>query len=275
MTKSKTKTISLAEALLKQLDKQPIPTGPLVTSDKIFRPFYDIVKFYLDKHGYSEVAKTVVADMAFAFKAEAMSRFGHETVEAHLLGYLLRPKINGTNVGRLDALSHIQRHPRRNMRLDAEQESAADNIKNVWQAFGKGLMIGGRDLSRVGGSGRVLHPCDTMDDELWKHYKEYYQPWHDATNRVPIVRREAGSSVSVASLVFSILVNDVYPDNVDKGYMLTKGTALRVLKKALTNYWTPDKIQQAFRKELRAKDPVRKTAGKQSPRKAKTALGHR
>jgi hypothetical protein len=230
----------LIQALEK--DKETAPIGPMVTSAKIFLPFYTICKHYLESQGRTESIRHFVAEMALAFRAEARSRFGHDTIETLLLSKLLKEDREGARVGRPDALTYIQSNKRVHLRLDAEQQTAAEQIIQVWKAFGKGLMIGGRDLNRVGGSGRVLHPLDVMDQDLWEHYKETYQPWQEVTKKIPVSRREAGSSLTLASITFSILVDDVYPENVDKGYMLTKGTALRGLKKALTHYWEPWKL---------------------------------
>lgn len=239
--------VTSAQKLLELYATAQAPTGPLVTSVKIFAPFSGFVRAYLIANQYSEASKHHVAEMAFHFRKEAFKRFGHDTIETFELAQLLKPKQDISRPGRLDAVSHIMGYPARRHRLGDEQLDAADQIKKIWKALGKGIDgSGGRDLSRTGGSGRALHPIDTMDEELYVHYRKVYVPWHNQAARLQIGRKWNSEPVSIAAIVYNILIGDIYPEQVDAGYKLVKGAALHCLQQALLCYDCPQRMRAAI-----------------------------
>lgn len=236
-----------AEArLLKALDntKLAAPLGPMVTSAKVFQPFKEIVRAYLEANRYSDTSRNLVSNLAFHFRQEAFRRFKHDTAETFQLAELIRPQtVVVERTVSLGATAHIMQNPNVKMRLDVEEEAAADMIVKIWAAFGKGLSGGSRDFSRIGGSGQILHPLDTMDEDLWLHYKQVYKPWYNIAARLAVSRKEAGTSLSVAAIVFLILVQDSYPEKIDTNYAMKKGTTLVALKAALACYWKPEGLK--------------------------------
>jgi hypothetical protein len=216
----------------------------LVTSVAIFEPMRALALFYLEKNQFSDASRQYIARLSLAMRQEAFKRFGHDTAETFLLGQLLRQKEEPQRKGRLDALTFIQRNKNTNQRLTGEQESAAERIKEVWQAFGRGLVSGGRDFAGGGGGGgkggSARHPVDSMSDEFWKHYTQVYQPWYAMAAKVVVARRSGEGALVLPAIVFKVLIEDVYPDNLDHHYMLVKGTTLRYLKKGLGAYYQPE-----------------------------------
>jgi hypothetical protein len=263
--KAKRPKESAQEILFKTVDlsKVPAPTGPLVTSAKVFRPFYDICAFYLEKNSHSETARNLVATLAYHFRSEAQARFKHDTVECYELTKLLQKNVGADNIrrGRIDAISHINSNPNMMMRLDVDQMENAESIQRIWQAFGKGLMESVRDISRQGGSGQILHPLDTMDQGLWEHYQRYYKPWYRFASRITIARKGQGQPVSVAGIIFTILVKDLYPEELDQMYELKRGVCLKVFRRALTHYQRPEELEGALRPPKPASSVAETAAG--------------
>lgn len=252
--------------LLKALEKEEAPTGPLVTSPLLFGFIKELVESHLARNQYSQSAREHVARFGFAFRQEALKRFKHDTIETFQLAELLKEKTAAKTQIRVDALSHIAR----TSGLETDQQEAADYIREVWQAFGKGLSGAGRDLSRVGGSGVILHPLDTMDEDLWKHYKEIYSPWYSHVLRLFIPHGKSGTGITIGSLVFRILVEDIYPEQLDATYGFKKGTAAVLCKRALRYYWDPIKLVRSFAKNAEgAANPLGLSPAPESAPKAR------
>lgn len=261
---------TLEDKLLKSVDlsRVPAPTGPLITSSQIFAPLLEITRYYLTQHSHSDAARQKVAEMAFYFRKEAMLRFRHDTAETFYLASVMKPPQAVVNRGTLDAVSHIQRHPNMNMRLNVDQQAVAEHIQKIWRAFARGLGGGSGDLSRVGGSSQNLHPLDVMDQGLYDAYKKYWQPFYRFANKILISVGSRGESITVVTIVTRVLVEDIYPENLDRHYMLEPGVSLKVLHSALRFYHDPTRLAGSLKPKKQQTPPPTQPAGPSLPLEA-------
>lgn len=223
----------------------------LISPPKIFDQIEQLCRRYLDSNKWDTPSRELVSKLSFVYRQEAFTRFGHDSVETFALAKLLKigaPTGFQPPAPRPDALTFIQMKPNSNSRLDAFQESAAGHIIAVWMAFGRFLRMSSRGMEGGGGRGQVLHPLDVMGEELWEHYKAIYKPWQALAEKVPIDRKRAGGAVTICAIVLSILIEDVYPHELDGRFALIKGTALAALKAALSGYsGAPDDVVALLR----------------------------
>lgn len=223
-------------------------SGPMITTRKIFEPFIAVVRGYLKLNQYSEMARNLVATMAFHFRQEAMKRFKHDTVETIELAKEIRVPQDIERVGRLDAVSHIMAHAGEK-RFTIEQQSAAEDIQKVWLAFSKGLGGSSGDLSRAGGSGRVLSPLDNMDENLWRHYNDIYLPFYREAVKIIVAKQSAGTPITMIGVILRVLIEDVYPEFLDRQYEMEPGSCLQIICRGLSNYHSPRRLIPKLKKK--------------------------
>lgn len=191
-------------------------------------------------------SRDLIAQLALACRQEALRRFGHDTLETFKLARLLR---EGTDRWHpkpptLDAITHINNYSNKHQRFTMEQDAAANNICVVWSAFGKFLEIAGRGIGG-GGSARsqALGPVDVMGQDLWDHHREVFKPWQFAASRAVVRRRSiTGNNLTIAAVVFKVLVEDMYPEDLDHHFALLGGTALKAVKAGLDAYHDPKRL---------------------------------
>lgn len=213
----------------------------IILPPKVFDLVHQLARRYLQICEHDQPSRELIALLALMMRQEAFARFGHDTLETVAIGKLLVRSAPPARKGRLDALTHISRYRSPRMRLDADQEAAAKHIQTIWQAFGKFLFIAQRGMGGGGGQrSRALAPMDVMDEDIYQHYREYYVPWYNLAAKTKVKRQDEGnSSVTLAGIVFKILVEDVYPESIDAAFALIKGTALKALKAGLSAYFNP------------------------------------
>jgi hypothetical protein len=242
---------TIEQKLLRKLEKekQP-PLGPMLTSPGIFPHLIGIVKQYLTHNQFSEPSRHFIAGMAFEFRKEALKRFGHDTLETFELAKLLKIEVFKPIVPTKDVLTHIMKDYPPTMRLDVYQQTAAEKIQGVWYHFGRasGLFGGGRNLMRSNGSGKVLHAVESMSQDDFKHYREVYSPWYTEATKIQI-----DNSISVALIIFKVLIEDIYPENLDRMLGFKKGRCHQVLRKALSHYLSPGTMRRAILAPPKAK----------------------
>lgn len=190
--------------------------------------------------------RELVAQLALTLRQEALRKFGHDTLETFALARLLR---EGTarwhpKPPRLDSITHINKAKHPPHRLTGDQDAVAHNICEVWTAFGKFLEVASRGIGG-GGSARsqALGPVDVMGEELWKHHRTVFTPWQYKAARTVVERRTStGNHLTIAAVVFKVLVEDIYPEELDRQFALVGGTALKALKAGLDAYYTPERL---------------------------------
>lgn len=217
----------------------------LIVPPKVFDALTQLCRLYLAAAGDSDAARDYIAKLAFIFRQEAYQRFGHESLETFALAKLMRQTESKwtPKLPRLDSISWIRAYRNKDARLDSSQEEAAECIKRVWTAFGRFMGIAGRGFEGGGGSrGRVLSPLDVMDQSQWEDYNKIYIPWYERAKITQVDRRRGNSHISLAAIVFKILVDDLYPEELDSSYCLVRGSSLKALKAALSCYWSPEAL---------------------------------
>lgn len=229
---------------------------------------------FLTRNDNSQESRNLVAQLAFAFRQESYARFKHDSVECFLLSELLRPKTEYNKGVRIDSIQHIQSYKRVTNRLTVEQEGAAGEIRSVWRAFSRHLTGGTRNLEAPGGAGGVVQPVDSMSEATWRHHKDVYTPWITAASRTQVDRRHGNQGVTVAAVCLKILIEDCYPEEVDRAYGLKRSQSLRALKRGLDAYDDPSLLAQGDEppdtgeerhQEARAGNPASNAPPKKDP----------
>jgi len=244
-------------------------------------PFVEaFCRLHLQKDASRE-ARELVAQLALTLRQEALRKFGHDTLETFKLARLLR---EGTarwqaKPPRLDSISHMKRYLHKPHRLSGDQESAANDIRMVWEAFSKFLEIAGRGIGGGGSSrAQALGPVDVMGESLWEHHRDIFKPWQNIASRTVVRRRTVTDNhLTIAAVVFKVLVEDLYPEELDTHFALVKGTALRALKAGLDAYHTPYRLEAWGRDPQNppqpgGQQPQNVTNGSQAAKTAETAV---
>ena len=219
----------------------------LLLPPKLFSPMLEICKLFLTQQRNDQPSRDLIGRLAFTFRQECLARFGHDSLETFALAKLLdetrRPPGFTPPPPKLDAISHIQEYGNRLARLDASQEDAVNHIKSIWEAFSKFRDIAGGGFgSGGGGRSQILSPMDVMGEDIYKHHRTIYKPWYEVASRIPVARRSMGGNVTVAAITFRIIIEDVYPEDLDQSYALVKGSALKVFKLGLDAYFDPPRL---------------------------------
>lgn len=191
-------------------------------------------------------SRDLVAQLALTCRQEALRKFGHDTLETFALARMLR---EGTSRWQpkqpvKDSITHINSYPHKPHRFTSQQEDAAHQIREVWEAFGKFLDIAGRGIGGGGSArGQALSPVDVMGDSMWEHHRDVFKPWLNKAARTVVERRtSAGMHLTIAAVVFKVLKEDIYPEDLDTQFALIKGTTLKALKAGLDAYYAPAKL---------------------------------
>lgn len=235
---------------------------------KVFAQIEDLARVHLETNKYDFPSRDRISRLAFILRQETFAKYGHESLETIALAKLLRPTPKGwqPKPPRLDAISHMRGYSKHH-RMDAHQEAAADMIKRVWDAFGRFRLIGGRGMEGGRGGGQVLHPLDVMGDELWEHYCKVYKPWYLVASKISIHRRRySEGSLSLAALVFKVLVEDFFPEEVDNMFACIQGTCYRGLRAALSSYYDPPALESFIKSSVVAGTVVDERSGKPLPK---------
>jgi hypothetical protein len=242
--KNKASPEERAAKLLK--DAEPLHKDfPFLTSPALFDFIQVIVKAYLDAMRYDQSSRDLIARFSLAYRQEAFIKFGHDTIETFALARLIR-QANQTPAerkGQLDGLSYINGYKRKGDRLSGEQTTAAEYIISIWRGFSVGLGMKGSKLDGSGGgSGKAVQPLDVMNEELKKHHHEIYSPWYEIAKGITVARLRGQGNVSMAAIIYQVLIGDFYPEKLDAAFGLPMGTSLSAVKAGLGAYWSPEKL---------------------------------
>jgi hypothetical protein len=216
-----------------------------VVSPKLFEFIEQLcVRFLAVKS--DATSREFVSRFALAFRAESFAQFGHESIECAALTKALEKTGNEwqPKEPRLDSLTWIAKYKNRSKRLSGEQESVCDEIRDVWEAFGKFLVIGNRSMEGGSPRGRASAPVDVIGEETWRHHRDVYTPWYAAASKHVVGHLSTGSAVSIAGVVVQVVIFDDYPEQLDYMLRLKRGTALAALKKGLDAYWKPSLLME-------------------------------
>lgn len=201
-----------------------------------------------------QISRDLVAQFALTCRQEALRRFGHDTLETFALARMLKEDTENwrPKAPRQDSITYINKQPNKLHRFNADQETAAKDILLIWEAFGKFLQISGGGIGGGGGArSQALGPVDVIGQELWQHHKTVFTPWQAKASRTVVERRTTtGTHLTVAAVVYKVLVEDIYPEELDRAFALIAGTALRALKAGLNAYNNPALLDSWGRPKL-------------------------
>jgi hypothetical protein len=94
----------------------------------------------------------------------------------------------------------------------------------------------------------ALQPVDLMSDETWKTWQRLYIPWHNgAKNRKTWSNHHGG--VPNTEIVFRIIVEEFFPEELDGGFGLEPGDAKNTLKRELSLFYTSSGLADMYSSE--------------------------
>lgn len=212
------------------------PAAPMVLPPRLYKPLEDVCRAALDYGGNAAGVRDPVRKLAFAMRAIAEEEVGHLTTDITMLESLLKrtdPRQAELPLGKTRPKDPVevlfkQRH------LNSDQRAAALFVRDVWNAWGRYLVVSGHGFDGEGGGTRRLRdPFEAMGQDLWDRWKTIYKPWYELVKR-EYAPRKSGGMVPVSKLVLSIIIEPVFPGALDDLERLERGTCLRVLKEQLT-----------------------------------------
>lgn len=121
-------------------------------------------------------------------------------------------------------------------KLDDVQIAAADEIRKVWEAVGRGLFPRARTLDRIpnrSGAVRRREPADLMTHAEARAWRDRYRPWAD---EMSVAILSSVSRVSRLQLTLDIVVDNYGFRQVETWYRLKHGVAAGHLRTALDRY---------------------------------------
>lgn len=120
-------------------------------------------------------------------------------------------------------------------RLTREQFCAAEEIRQIWEAMGRGMFPSSGALLFGAGGGNPGSPVERLsEDEEWK-WKNNYTPWAKGIGKKEAI---VESVVTYSQLVYDVVVDNRGPSQLEKEYKITagKGKVTKLLQTALTEY---------------------------------------
>ena len=114
--------------------------------------------------------------------------------------------------------------------LDPQHGRAADEIHDVWRAFGRGLFPSARPLDGVRIKARYRTPLDRMTEREELIWRTRYRPWADQEGRVRV------GETTRLELVIAFVLDNLGPRQVELRYELRHGSAAGHLRQALHHY---------------------------------------
>ena len=240
----------------KKKDKKPTIVlnliAPVVLPPRLYSPLESLAKDALLYASNHSGMRKAISNLVFAMRSIAEESVGHITADIIALEALL--KRSDPRQQELP-LREPEKDPivelARQKHLNEDQEYAAQYIKKVWTAWGRHLQVAARSYDGGGGGGDkpLMDPLSGMGQELWESWRDVYTPWYDlAKTRAqwwyyPLSKdqtikgkteRTRGGMVANTKLVLAIIMEPVFPGNLDMLLRLDRGTSLRVLKEELT-----------------------------------------
>lgn len=223
---------------------------PSIVDPRVFRKLESLCSIAIKFGDNHPQVREAIASLNIEMRKVSGEHYGHDSIDVTTLTQLLK---------RTDPnkpIQHQQPAPMRdpidvlelNRVLDSNQVNAADSIRTVWQAFGRCLTVSGRGYDRGGGSMRratALQPLDVMGDDTWALYKETFVPWYTRAKEQKVGCKVTGN-VTKLQIVFRVVIDEYFPEAVDKFLFLEDGTSLKVLRGQLSRFFNPEPFVPAL-----------------------------
>jgi len=213
---------------------------PTTTDPRIYKKLEALAAAALTHSKNAPEVRAAIASLNLEMRAAAEAQLGHDGVDNTGLALLLKR----TDPARSNA--HVAPAPARDpidvLELQGFLEpihvSAAFGLRDVWAAFGRCLSIAGRNYEGGGGAKRgcAMQPLDVMGDNTWEFYQEVFIPWYQSVKDLKVNRKDTGN-VTAAQIIFRVVIDEYFPEQVDAFLQLVPGTALWVMKKHLGRFY--------------------------------------
>ena len=215
---------------------------PATIDPRVFRKLEALCSIALQYGQNHSQVRDAIAALNLEMRKVSGERLGHDGVDVSALSQLLKrtdpnkPLVHKAPAPLRDPVDILAREGK----LDAVQENAASCIREVWNAFGRCLTVSGRGYDRGGGGIRrasALQPLDVMGEDTWALYQGTFVPWYNRAKEAKVGCQSTGN-VTRLQIVFRVVIDEFFPEQVDKFLRLEGGTALRVVQGQLASFFT-------------------------------------
>lgn len=161
-------------------------------------------------------------------------------------------------------------------RLTREQFCAAEEIRQIWEALGRGMFPSSGALLFGTGGGSPGSPVERLSEDEENKWKNNYTPWAKGIGKDVVTPhtgtwRHKGNFVTYSQLVYDVVVDNRGPSQLEKEYKVPrgKGVVTKLLQTALTEYariagWLksplPKEPEKKPRRVFKRAKPYRKAA---------------
>lgn len=208
-----------------------------VIPPSVFRPIEVLCRDALNYGANAAGIRSSVGYLLNVVRREAHARYGHDTADVMAISSLL----TRTDPARADRVLPDRRPDQepiqelfRQAHINEDQLRAADMVRRVETAWGRFLAVGARSYEGKSQKTRerALDPVWIMGDDVFREWREVYNPWYRAAASRKVGANGRGM-VTAARIVIHVVMVPMFPGQIDATERLERGTSLRVLKDEL------------------------------------------
>lgn len=209
-----------------------------VIEPRLFLAIEKLSKEALAYSGSHAAVRGAVGAVTGELRKLAQDKLGHDSPEVVALSRLLKrtdPRTSNitSRLTESDPIAELAN----NQLLSPLQLQAAYVIRVIWDAFGRFLVVQGRNYEGGGGKrSKALNPVTVMSPDVLNSWNRHYRPWVERAK----LRRSFG--LTHAAMVFMIVVDARQPGEVDRLLAAPPRSAFKVLRTELDDYYR--KIRQ-------------------------------
>jgi hypothetical protein len=212
--------------------------APVAIPPRLYKPIEDLCRDALHYSDNAVGMRETIRKLAFAMRAAVSDASGGS---ASIDVLALEALLNRTDPNQRELPFNRTERPRdpveelfKQHHLDSDQYASAMLLRDVWNAWGRHLLVVGHGFDGEGGGARTLKdPLTSMGQAQWDIWRSVYTPWYENAKKVTVVSKSRGT-IRVTSLVLAIVTESTFPGALDQILKLERGTCLRVLKEQLT-----------------------------------------
>lgn len=218
---------------------------PTTIDPRVFRKLESLCSIALQYGDNHPNVRDAIAALTIEMRKVSGEHLGHDGVDVSAISQLLRrtdpkkPLVHQAPAPLRDPVDILER----DKKLDAVQVNAASCIREVWKAFGRCLTVSGRGYDRDGGGGirraSALQPLDVMGEDTWDMYQRVFIPWYNRAKDAKVGCKVTGN-VTKLQITFRVVVDEYFPEQVDKFMTLDEGTTLKVVQGQLARFFSPE-----------------------------------
>ena len=213
------------------------PNIQTVLDPKLFKLIESLSRTALSYGDNHNTIRTCIGNLCFYLQQQSLQNYGHLTIDTVTLKTLLKktdPKYEFERPKpKLDVIEELG--PLYQKKLTNDQQTAANQIRKVWAAFQKYLTVASRSYdTKSGKKNRVIQPLELMDPKLFVTYRNIYTPWYEKACRELVSSNDKRIITNEGDITTIIIVENIFPKELDLARNLKLGASIDILKKQLT-----------------------------------------